>query len=71
MNRVTIDTQLCKGCSICVASCPKKVMELNRDVINDKGYSPAMVTDEEKCIYCGICAIMCPDSAITVEKERK
>jgi 2-oxoglutarate ferredoxin oxidoreductase subunit delta len=48
--------------------CPVKIIELNKDKINSKGYSPAHVIDKEKCIACGNCAITCPDSVITVER---
>ncbi len=68
-NRVTVDENVCKGCGLCVVACPKKIMEINREKLNVKGYNPASVTDAQKCIACAMCAVMCPDSAITVEKE--
>lgn len=63
-----INENLCKGCEMCVISCPKKIIELNKGKINSKGYHPAHITDEEKCISCGSCAIMCPDVVITMEE---
>jgi 2-oxoglutarate ferredoxin oxidoreductase subunit delta len=69
MNRVTIDSRVCKGCALCTIACPKKIVVMNQDVLNEKGYHPAIVVDIEKCIACGMCAIICPDSAIKVEKE--
>ena len=68
-NRVTIDENICKGCNLCVATCPKKIMVLSREKLNQKGYNPAMVTDMDECTACAMCAIICPDSAIKVEKE--
>ena len=68
-NRVTVNEQACKGCGLCVSVCPKKIMVLNRDKFNERGYNPATVIDLEQCIACAMCAIMCPDSAIKVEKE--
>ena len=68
-NRVTIDENICKGCSLCVIACPKKIMILNRDKLSAKGYNPAIVSDIQQCIACAMCAIICPDSAIKVEKE--
>jgi|GEM_PF-6261070 len=34
---IVVDTEHCKGCSLCVVACPTKVIELNPDV-NGKGY---------------------------------
>jgi 2-oxoglutarate ferredoxin oxidoreductase subunit delta len=65
MTKVVIDEILCKGCGMCIMSCPKGIMELNKEKINGKGYNPVYVTDISKCNGCGACAIMCPDIAIT------
>ena len=68
-SRVTIDDSTCKGCSLCVATCPKKIMVLNREKLSPKGYNPAVCADPEACIACAMCAIICPESSIKVEKE--
>ncbi len=68
MPKVTVDENICKGCGLCTTACPKKIMALDENRLNKKGYHPAHVTDMEKCIGCAMCAIMCPDVAITVEK---
>ena len=65
---VTFDTDRCKGCGLCVNACPKGIIALARDVINNKGHNPATVTDPDKCIACAFCATMCPDCVITVER---
>jgi len=67
-GKVTFNEDACKGCELCVSVCPVKIIELNKEKINEKGYSPAHVIDQEKCIACGSCAIMCPDSVIKVER---
>lgn len=67
-GKVTFNEDACKGCELCVKVCPVKIIELNKEKINGKGYSPANVIDQEKCIACGSCAIMCPDSVIKVER---
>lgn len=69
MNKVTFEKELCKGCGLCVEACPKKIIELAEDEINEKGHHPARITDQSKCIACAMCAVMCPDVVITVEKE--
>jgi len=68
MALVTIDNERCKGCSLCVDVCPKKIFTLKRDELNSKGFHPAGITDMEKCNACGFCAVMCPDIAIKIEK---
>ncbi len=68
MPKVTFDADRCKGCGLCVAACPKKLLVLAADKINKKGHSPAEITDQAACIGCAFCATMCPDCVITVEK---
>lgn len=69
-NKVVIDTNLCKGCGLCVNFCPKKCLSISKE-LNAKGFYPAMQADEEGCTACGICYMMCPDAAITVYKDEK
>lgn len=68
MAKTTIDSNVCKSCELCVAACPKHIIALDKEFINEKGYHPARVIDMEKCIGCAACAIMCPDCAIKVER---
>ena len=68
MAKVTFQTDLCKGCGLCVNACPKGCLTIDTGLINKKGYSPAVMNDQEKCIGCAFCATMCPDCIITVEK---
>lgn len=67
MTKCNIDETVCKGCGLCVAVCPKKILQLCQERINPKGYNPAELMDRDACIGCAICATICPDSAITVE----
>ncbi|MDR1669799.1 MAG: 4Fe-4S binding protein [Oscillospiraceae bacterium] len=69
MSKLTFNTALCKGCSLCVDACPKKILRLSPGILNEKGHHPAEITDEGACIACAFCATMCPDAVITVEKE--
>lgn len=60
-----LDTELCKGCGLCVSVCPKKVLEISQTV-NTKGYFSAYQARPQDCITCAICCTMCPDVAITI-----
>ena len=66
MDKVIISEETCKGCGLCVEFCPKKILKLSDDVINAKGYSPAVCIDQSECIGCTFCATVCPDSAIEI-----
>ncbi len=63
-----IDRERCKGCGLCVRSCPTKVLAID-DTANSWGYYPAKVAVEEKCVACGNCYQVCPDVAITVYRQ--
>jgi len=71
MKSITFDGEKCKGCELCIAACPKKIIALDKNRINKKGFHPAGVTDADLCISCAQCAIICPDIVIRIEKEDK
>ena len=66
---VKFDNQYCKGCYLCVAFCPVKILKPAPYRLNEKGYPLVDVITPERCIGCGFCALMCPDAVITVTKE--
>jgi len=68
-GKVTFNEDICKGCELCVAVCPVKIISLDKTTINKKGYNPATVKEMDKCIGCASCALMCPDAVITVERD--
>jgi len=57
-----VNTDWCKGCRICVAFCPKNVLELENDVVR--------IARPEDCNFCGDCEIRCPDFAIVLVEEK-
>ena len=57
----TVNVEWCKGCGICVAFCPKGVMDL------DESEKAAIVRPDD-CIDCGLCELRCPDLAIESEE---
>ena len=66
---IVVDTEKCKGCSLCVVACPTNVIELTRDV-NGKGYHYAHMANPDACIGCSSCALVCPDTVITVYRMK-
>jgi len=56
---IRVKIEWCKGCEICVAFCPKDVLEMEGGKVK--------VARPEDCIKCMLCELRCPDFAITVE----
>ncbi len=66
---IVVDIERCKGCGVCVPSCPTNVIELAEDV-NGKGYHYAHMANPDDCIGCANCAMVCPDAVITVYRKK-
>jgi Pyruvate/2-oxoacid:ferredoxin oxidoreductase delta subunit len=67
-GKVTIDVEECKGCGLCVDSCPPKCLELTRE-LSAYGVHPARYSGRD-CTGCGICFYCCPEpGAITVYRQ--
>ena len=56
----------CKGCGLCVRTCPKAVLELEPAIVNALGYHPVTLTDAGRCTSCALCARICPDAVFAV-----
>ena len=65
---VNIDRERCKGCELCVAVCPKKVLAMSPRM-NVRGHHYADVVAPDACIGCLQCTDICPDAAIEVQEE--
>src|SRR5438105_15924707 len=64
-GKVTISVEECKGCGLCVESCPPKCLELAPE-LSAYGVHPAHYAGQG-CTGCGICFYCCPEpGAITV-----
>ena len=68
-GRVEIDERFCKGCELCVAACPQKVLALDGGSLTSMGYHPVRLTGEVGCTGCAVCAVVCPEAAIAVYRE--
>ena len=65
---IEVDTELCKGCLICISFCPKDVIS-SADKVNASGYLPVVFKDSGECNGCAICALVCPEVAIEVYRD--
>ena len=63
-GKITIDTERCKGCGLCVTVCPKNCIIISNRP-NTIGYFAAGASNTG-CTGCAMCAIICPDAAIVV-----
>jgi 2-oxoglutarate ferredoxin oxidoreductase subunit delta len=61
-----IAAERCKGCSLCVAVCPKRILALDVSTVNELGYHPVRLTDPAACTSCALCARICPDTVFAV-----
>jgi len=68
MAKMEVIFERCKGCGLCTSACPKKIVAVQKEKRNKKGYFTAVCKDNDACVGCAMCAIMCPDCAIIVEK---
>ena len=66
---IVVDEEVCKGCEICVISCPTHVISMSSEV-NGKGYHYAYLNDADGCTGCTNCAVVCPDAVITVYRAK-
>lgn len=64
---VVIDVELCKGCELCIVTCPEETLGL-ADSINKVGYRYAQQINDN-CTGCSNCALVCPDAVITVYRK--
>ena len=66
---VVIDKDRCKGCGLCIATCPNQVLAFSGD-LNKSGYNVVYMEHPEACVGCAFCAQTCPDIAIEVYREK-
>lgn len=60
---VTIDTEACKGCELCVAACRPGVLRM-AEATNANGYRYPLL--EAGCTACRACRDVCPDYCFEV-----
>jgi len=65
---IEINSEICKGCILCIPECPKNVIVLSAN-FNSKGWRYAIPENNKDCIGCTRCAVVCPECAIIVKRE--
>lgn len=65
-GRWIIFPELCKGCGLCIETCPEEVLGWSKD-LGAYG-TPTVAVNAEGCIACRTCADHCPDCAIDVDR---
>lgn len=66
---IVVDVERCKGCEVCIDSCPAQVISM-APAVNGKGYRYAYMENPDSCTGCANCAIVCPDGVITVYRKK-
>lgn len=70
LRKIVVSEELCKGCGICIALCPLKVL-VKSDKLSPRGVYPPVSTGGNKCTGCRMCEYYCPDFAVYVVTEEK
>jgi NAD-dependent dihydropyrimidine dehydrogenase PreA subunit len=73
MNHVEVHRDECKGCAVCVASCPHGCLELGQQ-LNAMGYQYVHFSNASRCSACGLCFSVCPEPgalAVFSDKEAR
>ncbi|MGO8873463.1 MAG: 4Fe-4S dicluster domain-containing protein [Acidimicrobiales bacterium] len=63
---LVIDVEACKGCELCIDSCPPGVLVMTTHETNGRGYAyPELLPG---CTGCKACSQICPDFVFQVYK---
>lgn len=68
---LSIATERCKGCELCIGACPKACLSLDPSFVNGLGHHPIRLTDAAACTSCALCARVCPDAVFTIYARPK
>ncbi|HAP31806.1 MAG TPA: tungsten formylmethanofuran dehydrogenase [Firmicutes bacterium] len=73
MGRILIQEDGCKGCSYCVEACPRGLIKIDPERINNLGYNPALFAEHAagQCSGCALCAEICPEVLIEVYADNR
>ncbi len=60
---ITVATERCKGCELCIPACPPQVLSMS-SVVNENGYRYPEL--RPGCTGCNACLLVCPDFVFEV-----
>jgi 2-oxoglutarate ferredoxin oxidoreductase subunit delta len=63
---VTIATEVCKGCELCIPACPPAVLTMS-STVNHLGFHYPELADG--CTGCAACQLICPDFVFEVFRQ--
>ncbi|MFX1516596.1 MAG: ferredoxin family protein [Promethearchaeota archaeon] len=63
---VTILTEQCDGCELCVEFCPTDVLEIDMEAYNSRMLHPVIAVKPDECAGCQQCERICPSVSIFV-----
>lgn len=66
---VKINEKYCKGCYLCILSCPKGIIKKSKE-IGPNGYVPVESINDDECLGCNNCVTVCPDAAIEIKENK-
>ncbi len=66
---IEIAAHLCKGCTLCVAACPRAVL-VQSSFLNRQGYYSISYVGSG-CTGCGVCFYVCPEPGAITVRVRK
>jgi ferredoxin len=65
LDPIVVHEDRCTGCTLCVADCPYKALEMVARE-DDSKYRQLAVVHDELCVSCGVCIGSCPTEALTL-----
>ena len=60
---ITVATERCKGCELCIPACPPQVLSMSQ-AVNESGYRYPEL--RPGCTGCNACLLVCPDFVFEV-----
>ncbi|MFW9951517.1 MAG: ferredoxin family protein [Candidatus Thorarchaeota archaeon] len=63
---ILINSEQCDGCELCLAFCPKDIIEISEDKFNSRMLHYAIVVKPEDCAGCRQCERLCPTVSLYI-----